>query len=603
MSILPYLIKTTLVSGLFFLIYYVALRKLSFFSLNRFYLLGTLIFAYTFPFINVSFIVDDPVAWTIIPNIQESVNQFTFFEELPTVEQTTSTTSPISNNYRWWALALISSILFFRFLKHLIQLNKTIRAHEKLNFSNYILVLFNHQNTFSFFRYIFISQDVWHSSQNEKIINHELSHIKHRHSFDRVFIELMLIVFWMNPFLYLYRKAIEEVHEFQADSDAVDANTSKHDYFDIVLQQAGQQNYSPLMSPFSYKLIKKRIQMSTHKSNPLKRALLIIPIALGILIIGLSSTDYIKQSISNNLSITTDWPINKAEASQLFEGSNEALLNNGAIEAGNVFTVLINSTGIMLMEGEIATIDMVKPAVIDFLSNNNTYPEKIKKNIDLLGDIKVNVGVISLQRDVATPNEAANDLLKEVVGAYSDVRDNSAKRYFGKDFSACNGAQKEAIVQLHPRRISFNEPKDINFHKKSVGSFIKPINKNEKYEISSGYGMRMHPIKKEKMMHRGIDYKAELNTKVVAIADGTVRKIQLDHKPGKGYGKYIIIDHENGFSSLYAQLNAYNVKEGQKVKQGDHVAFVGSTGQSTGPHLHFELKKDGEYVDPDKYIK
>ena len=104
-------------------------------------------------------------------------------------------------------------------------------------------------------------------------------------------------------------------------------------------------------------------------------------------------------------------------------------------------------------------------------------------------------------------------------------------------------------------------------------------------------------------MHRGIDFKAELNTPVVAIGDGTVRKVELHFENGKGYGRFIIIDHPNGFSSLYAQLNEYKIKEGDKVKKGDVIALVGSSGMSTGPHLHLELKKDGQYVDPALYIK
>lgn len=104
-------------------------------------------------------------------------------------------------------------------------------------------------------------------------------------------------------------------------------------------------------------------------------------------------------------------------------------------------------------------------------------------------------------------------------------------------------------------------------------------------------------------MHNGVDYVAPKNTEVLAISDGTVRKVKNDFEEGKGYGRYIIIDHADGFSSLYAQLNGYKVKEGEKVKKGDVIGLVGSSGISTGPHLHLEIKKDGHYVNPQKFIE
>ncbi len=79
-----------------------------------------------------------------------------------------------------------------------------------------------------------------------------------------------------------------------------------------------------------------------------------------------------------------------------------------------------------------------------------------------------------------------------------------------------------------------------------------------------------------------------------------IRKVKKNHKEGEGYGRYIIIDHKNGFSTLYAQLSEYNVTEGQEVKQGTTIGYVGSSGLSTGPHLHYEMKKEGEFINPEK---
>jgi len=133
--------------------------------------------------------------------------------------------------------------------------------------------------------------------------------------------------------------------------------------------------------------------------------------------------------------------------------------------------------------------------------------------------------------------------------------------------------------------------------------FTSPIKKEDLTKVSSGYGMRKHPITKEMKKHNGVDYVAPLNTEILAIGDGVVRKVNHAFEDGKGHGRFVIVDHENGYSSLYSQLNGYKVKEGQKVKAGDVVGLLGSSGMSTGPHLHLEIKKDGQHIDPESVIK
>jgi murein DD-endopeptidase MepM/ murein hydrolase activator NlpD len=112
--------------------------------------------------------------------------------------------------------------------------------------------------------------------------------------------------------------------------------------------------------------------------------------------------------------------------------------------------------------------------------------------------------------------------------------------------------------------------------------------------ISSPYGYRIHPIFKVKKLHTGIDIPAPTGTAITAAAAGTV--IYSDWLGG--YGKVIMLDHGGGIVTLYAHNSALVVSEGQSVKRGDTVSKAGSTGNSTGPHLHFEVRKDGAYVDP-----
>lgn len=133
-------------------------------------------------------------------------------------------------------------------------------------------------------------------------------------------------------------------------------------------------------------------------------------------------------------------------------------------------------------------------------------------------------------------------------------------------------------------------------------SFQNPLPTNS-YQITSTYGNRKHPISGEIKFHRAIDLKAQAGTDVYSAADGIVKLAQNSYTPGQGNGKYIDIEHANGFLTRYTQLSDIVVKEGQEVKKGDIIGKVGSSGLSTGPHLHFEIWKDGEHVNPQDYIQ
>jgi len=123
--------------------------------------------------------------------------------------------------------------------------------------------------------------------------------------------------------------------------------------------------------------------------------------------------------------------------------------------------------------------------------------------------------------------------------------------------------------------------------------------KDESYTLVSGFGKRIHPIFKTPRQHNGIDFAARAGSEVLAAGDGIVQSA-----PGNlaGYGNVVFIYHGNGYYSLYAQLLESRVKTGQKVRAGDVVGFVGSTGISIGPHLHYEIWKNGKPVDPIRFL-
>ncbi|SHJ93929.1 M23 family metallopeptidase [Pseudozobellia thermophila] len=124
---------------------------------------------------------------------------------------------------------------------------------------------------------------------------------------------------------------------------------------------------------------------------------------------------------------------------------------------------------------------------------------------------------------------------------------------------------------------------------------IQPVKNEDLKRMASGYGWRSDPFTKARKMHRGMDFSAPKGTPVYATGNGKV--IRADNG-SSGYGKHIRIDHGYGYKTLYGHLSKYNVKKGQSVKRGDLIGFVGNTGRSEAPHLHYEVWKDGERINP-----
>lgn len=127
---------------------------------------------------------------------------------------------------------------------------------------------------------------------------------------------------------------------------------------------------------------------------------------------------------------------------------------------------------------------------------------------------------------------------------------------------------------------------------------IQPITNEDLTRVASGFGYRIHPIHKIRKMHTGMDFTAPTGTQIYATGDGVIESVK---KSKRGYGNHVVIKHQFGYKTRYAHMSRFNVKKGQKVKRGDVIGFVGNTGSSTGPHLHYEVEKDDRKVNPYNY--
>ncbi|MBA2498212.1 MAG: M23 family metallopeptidase [Chitinophagaceae bacterium] len=124
---------------------------------------------------------------------------------------------------------------------------------------------------------------------------------------------------------------------------------------------------------------------------------------------------------------------------------------------------------------------------------------------------------------------------------------------------------------------------------------IQPISNKDLGRIASGFGYRIDPIYKTIKLHAGLDFTGPTGTPIYATADGTVKTASFSNS---GYGNHVIINHGYGYETLYGHMSKIKSRNGQKVKRGEVIGYIGSTGKSTGPHLHYEVRKNGQKIDP-----
>jgi len=153
---------------------------------------------------------------------------------------------------------------------------------------------------------------------------------------------------------------------------------------------------------------------------------------------------------------------------------------------------------------------------------------------------------------------------------------------------------KQAVVQSK----SLDEIEQLAQNKAALMNAIpsiQPIRNENLTRMASGYGYRKDPFTKKRRFHWGMDFTAKKGIPIYATGNGVIKR--ADNR-SSGYGKHIRLDHGFGYVSLYAHLSKYNARRGQTVKRGDIIGYVGNTGRSVGPHLHYEIFKDNKRINP-----
>ena len=190
---------------------------------------------------------------------------------------------------------------------------------------------------------------------------------------------------------------------------------------------------------------------------------------------------------------------------------------------------------------------------------------------------------------------AKGDEFEALIDESEDLQSDLMKEIAQKEKDLKAAEYKEWLATYVPTRPSGTDTTPSTQAPSSSG-WIKPL---KSYTITSAFGMRIHPIHKVERFHEGVDMAAPQGTPIYAAKSG---KVTTTSYQAGGAGYYVSINHGDGFASIYMHMTNYIVKPGQHVSTGQVIGYVGSTGGSTGPHLHFGISYKGTYVNPMSYI-
>jgi len=281
-NLVNFILESGVSLSLLSLIYVLFLRKETFFKINRWFLLGSVLFSVILPIIKLRILNPQSVMLaevTVTPyrNMIEAITVYSHGFS-GSVEQAILSTTLLIYVY------LIGVIFFFgRFLFRIIQLSLIIRNNEVQTATGFKLVMLEKETSpYSFLKYVFVSQSLLQSKGYDKMIDHELEHVKQGHSVDVIILELLTVFQWFNPFMWMLNHAIRENHEYLADQAVLIKGVTRGEYKMLLLNQfVGGQLV--IASNFNYSIIKNRIKMmSKIKSSKLA----ITKIAFGVLVAG-----------------------------------------------------------------------------------------------------------------------------------------------------------------------------------------------------------------------------------------------------------------------------------------------------------------------------
>lgn len=259
-------------------VYHLLFEREKMHRFNRFYLLGSLVLSLAIPFITVI---------TYIEYIEMPVNTEPFTSTPITVNEVIEQPVNYQPYFAWIAYGIISLLLLIRFIRNSSYFIKKVSANNQTSLGNATLVLLEEDTLpHTFLNYIFVNRAEYEAKQIEdELYTHEYTHVKQKHTLDILFIEMLRIVFWFNPLLYFYKRAIQLNHEFLADEKVIETNSDTIYYQNLLLRKAQKNVPFTLASQLTFSLTKKRLIMMSKTTSTVKSTILklsILPILTGI---------------------------------------------------------------------------------------------------------------------------------------------------------------------------------------------------------------------------------------------------------------------------------------------------------------------------------
>lgn len=481
-------------------------------------------------------------------------------------------------------------------------------------------------SSFSFFKMLFLSPHDRSSTDRTSIEAHETAHIRQWHSLDVLLAELACCFWWFLPWSRFLKRSLKETHEFLAD-EAAAGFKGKSAYSRLLLHQTLTVSNPLPVHHFAQSKTQKRIVM-LNKSRSRRSALWAYIGIVPVLIFSLALMSTMpaptppEVAIENEIAATSlagevlpDNPVFEAGLQQKitklkskpdycrklclrgarFHGEISSILKSEGVPSDFFFLAMAESA----LDPE-ANSSMGACGIWQFLpATARSYGMEVGNEVDD-------------RKDLTISTKAAAKYLKKYHGEFGTWTSAALAYNRGpkplRDKDAVNSQELESLYQLdHARgylysilavKALFEDP--AAFGVETGPAFGLPIAKSSDWGVSSGFGPRHSPFDHKVKNHNGIDLKAKAGTQVLAISDGVVK---LATTAESNNGHLIEITHASPISSRYHHLDKVLVKPGQQVKKGDVIGTVGSTGLSTGPHLHLEIRENDAPVDPELYIR
>lgn len=265
-----------------------------------------------------------------------------------------------------------------------------------------------------------------------------------------------------------------------------------------------------------------------------------------------------------------------------------------AMEENGKYTYLSIIFGSRSLSELMSNLDMIGEIMEADKRIYDQYTAAREKAEEIKAEYEVTLGQLSEKQDEYEAEKV--ELEAKIAEASAMIEQLEAEISTNYDLYLEVLAQEEALESDIQNKIAELERQEAASSITSTGSYIWPL---PGYSPGSAYGWRMHPIFNEMRFHAGEDIGAPSGTPILA-ADSGVASVYPDN--GNGYGNYIMINHGGGRVTLYAHMSAFAISGGATVTQGQVIGYVGSTGNSTGPHLHFEVRVNGATTDPKQYF-